>query len=381
MAKKDYYEVLGISKNADASEIKKAYRKMAKKYHPDANDSPDAEEKFKEIQEAYEVLGDEEKRKTYDQFGHAAFDQNGGAGGFGGFSGGFQGGGFGFDDLSDIFGSFFGGGFGQGSSKANATRPMQGENKFVVLTIDFMEAVHGTEKEIEINFDEECPHCHGSGAETPDDVVTCHTCNGSGVIEEQVRTAFGAMINQRVCPTCNGTGKEIKNPCHVCHGKGSISKKIKVEIKVPAGINSGQQLRVAGKGERGHNGGPYGDLYVEINVRKHKLFVREGKDIYLTIPISFTDASLGTKIDVPTVHGDVELTIPEGTQPKTKFRLKNKGVKDIRSNNYGAQYVTVDVVTPTKLTKEEKDLLKQLKAVEDKKGDSLIEKFLKKFKH
>ncbi|WP_423364492.1 molecular chaperone DnaJ [Mycoplasma sp. P36-A1] len=377
MAKRDYYEVLGISKNADASEIKKAYRKMAKKYHPDANDSPDAEEKFKEIQEAYEVLGDEQKRETYDQYGHSAFDQNGNQGGFGGFSGQ----GFGFDDLSDIFGSFFGGGFGSRSSQSSASRPSQGENKFVVLTIDFLEAVHGTNKEIEISFDEECPHCHGSGAETPEDITTCHTCHGSGVVQEQVRTAFGTMLNQKVCPTCHGTGKEIKNKCHVCHGSGSLTKKIKVEIKVPAGINSGQQLRVAGKGERGQNGGPYGDLYVEINIRKHDMFTRDGKDIYLTIPISFADAALGTKVDVPTVHGDVEFTIPEGTQPKTKFRLKNKGVKDIRGNSYGHQYVTVDVVTPTKLSKEEKDLIRQLKDLESNKGGSLFDKFIKKFKN
>ena len=378
MAKRDYYEVLGVSKNADASEIKKAYRKQAKKYHPDANDSPDADEKFKEIQEAYEVLGDSEKKATYDQFGHAAFDQNGQAGGFRG-SGGFSGFG-GFDDLSDIFGSFFGGGFGSSSRQTRANAPMQGDDKFLVLTIDFMEAALGAEKEIEIMFDEECNHCHGSGAENSNDITTCPTCGGTGVVNEQVRTAFGAMMQQKVCPNCQGTGKIIKNKCHVCHGSGSTNKKIKVDLKIPAGINSGQQLRVAGKGERGHNDGPYGDLYVEINIRKHKYFTRDGNDVYLTVPISFSDAALGIKIDVPTVHGDVELNIPEGTQPKTKFRLKNKGIKDIRSKNYGHQYVIADVMTPTKLSKEEKELFKNLRDLDNKNGNSLFDIFKRKNK-
>ena len=372
MAKRDYYEILGVSKNADASEIKKAYRKQAKQYHPDANDSPDAEEKFKEIQEAYEVLGDPQKKTKYDQFGHAAFDQNSGAGGFSGQ--GFDFGGF--DDLSDIFGSFFGGGFGSRQSRANA--PVQGDDKFLVLTLDFLEAAHGVEKEIEIMFDEECDHCHGSGAQSSADISGCTTCGGTGVVNEQVRTAFGAMMQQRVCPTCNGTGKVIKNKCQKCHGQGSINKRIKVDLKVPAGINTGQQLRVAGKGERGRNGGPYGDLYVEINIKPHEYFTRDDNDVYLTIPISFSDAALGTKIDVPTVHGDVELSIPEGTQSKTKFRLKNKGIKDIRGKNFGNQYVIVDVMTPAKLSKEEKELFRNLKELEHKQGNSFFDMFKKK---
>ncbi|MEG0284177.1 MAG: molecular chaperone DnaJ [Erysipelotrichales bacterium] len=371
MAKRDYYEVLGISKGADESEIKKAYRKMAKKYHPDANDSPDAEEKFKEIQEAYEVLGDTTKKSTYDRYGHSAFDQNGSSG-FGGAQG-FGG----FEDLSDIFGSFFGGGFG-GSRQSRANMPMQGDDKFLVLTIDFMEAAHGVEKEIEILFDEECDHCHGSGAESKDDIETCPTCNGSGTINEQVRTAFGAMMQQSVCPTCNGSGKSIKNKCHKCHGEGSIKKKIKVDLKVPAGINTGQQLRVSGKGEKGSNGGPYGDLYVEINITPHDFFTREGNDVFLTIPISYSDAALGTKVDVPTVHGEVELSIPEGTQAKTKFRLKQKGIKDIRGRGQGNQYVIVDIITPTKLSKDEKRLFEELKELEQNDGDTLFDKFKKK---
>lgn len=375
MAKKDYYEVLGISKNADASEIKKAYRKQAKKYHPDANDSSDAEERFKEIQEAYEVLGDTNKRATYDKYGHAAFDQNGQESGFGGFSntGGFGG----FDDLSDIFGSFFGGGFSS-SRGARANAPVQGDDKFTILNIDFLEAAHGTTKEIEIPFDEECSHCHGSGAESDADIKTCSACQGSGVINEQVRTAFGTMMNQRSCPTCQGSGKTIDNKCHVCHGAGSNYKKIKVELKIPAGINSGQQLRVSQKGERGRNGGPYGDLYVEISIKPHEHFSRDKNDVYLEIPISFSDAALGAKVDVPTIHGDVELSIPEGTQPKTKFRLKNKGIKDIRGRHYGHQYVIVDVKTPTSLSKEQKELFKQLREVEKEKGDSIFDKFKNK---
>lgn len=375
MAKKDYYEVLGISKNADASEIKKAYRKQAKKYHPDTNDSADAEEKFKEIQEAYEVLGDPNKKATYDQYGHAAFDQNGQESSFGGFSGG-QGFG-GFDDLSDIFGQFFGGGFGS-SRTTRANAPTQGDDKFMSLKIDFLEAAHGAVKEIKIAHDEECSHCHGSGAESESDIQTCSTCQGSGVVNEQVRTAFGTMMNQRVCSNCHGSGKIIKNNCHVCHGAGSSRKDITVELKIPAGINSGQQLRVSQKGERGRNGGPYGDLYVEINIRSHPYFTRDGNDVYLEIPISFSDAALGAKIDVPTINGNVDLNIPEGTQPKTKFRLKNKGIKDIRGRSYGHQYVIVDVKTPTNLSKEQKELFKSLKEVEKTNGESIFEKFKNK---
>ena len=382
MAKRDYYDVLGVSKSADASEIKKAYRKMAKKYHPDANDSHDAEEKFKEVQEAYEVLSDDSKKATYDQFGHAAFDQNGGQSGFGGFGGFSSAGGqadFG-DIFGDIFGSFFGGGSSGFSSGRSANSPRRGQDKYVSLNIDFMDAVHGATKDIEISFDEECSHCHGTGAENPDDVVTCPTCQGQGVVHEQVRTPFGASIRESVCPTCHGTGKQITNPCKYCGGKGYNTKKDKIEIKIPAGISTGQALRVSGKGERGVNGGPYGDLYVEINVKKHPQFDRQGDDIYLTIPISFADAALGTKIDVPTIHGEVKLNIPEGTQPKTKLKLKGKGVVGIRSKNYGDQYVIVDVKTPTKLTKEEKDLLTKFKELEDGKGDSLFSKFKKAFK-
>ncbi|MDR3214772.1 MAG: molecular chaperone DnaJ [Bacilli bacterium] len=374
MSKRDYYDVLGISKNADASEIKKAYRKQAKKYHPDANDSADAEEKFKEIQEAYEVLSDTQKKATYDQFGHAAFDQNGSQAGFGGSGFNFGG----FDDLSDIFGSFFGGGFS--SNKARSNAPMQGDDKFLVLSITFMEAALGTEKEVEIMFEEECDHCHGSGAEHPSDISTCNTCHGSGVVNEQIRSPFGTMMQQKVCPTCHGTGKIVKEKCHKCHGNGFISKKIKVDLKIPAGINTGQQLRVSGKGERGRNGGPYGDLYVEINIKPHEYFSREGNDVYINIPLSFSDAALGSKIEVPTIHGNVELSIPEGSQTNTKFRLKSKGIKDIRGRGMGNQYVIIDIKTPTKLSKEEKELFNKLREFQDNNESSIFTKFRNKMK-
>lgn len=385
MAKRDYYEVLGISKNADASEIKKAYRKQAKKYHPDTNSTSDAEEKFKEIQEAYEVLGDPQKKATYDQYGHSAFDQNGNEQGFGGFSsqgfgGGFSSQSFGFDDLNDIFGSFFGSGFTSSGRSSRANAPTRGDDRFANLRIDFLDAVHGATKEIEILFDEECDHCHGSGAEHPEDVTTCPNCNGTGVIQEQVRTPLGTMMNQRTCPNCHGTGKIVKEKCHKCHGAGTIKKRIKVELKIPAGINEGQQLRVAGKGEKGANGGPYGDLYVEISIRPHDYFTREGNDIYLNVPISVSDAVLGTKLEVPTINGKVEFTIPEGTQPNTKFRLKHKGIKDIRTNKPGHQYIIVEVIIPNKLSKEKKALFEKLRVLESGDTDSILSKLKKLWK-
>lgn len=372
MAKKDYYEVLGVSKDASTADIKKAYRKLAKKYHPDTNSDADAEEKFKEVQEAYDVLNDADKKAQYDQFGHAAFDQAGG-GGFGGFSSGFGG----FDDISDIFGSFFsGGGFGS-QSRSNANSPIPGDDKFMAIEIDFMDAVHGTNKEIEIMFDETCDHCHGSGAENPDDIKTCPTCHGSGSVNSQVRTAFGTMMREQVCPECHGSGKIISEKCHKCHGKGSISKRVKVDLKIPEGINNGQQLRVQGKGERGHNGGPYGDLYVEIRIKNNTEFKREGNDIYLNLPLSFSDVALGLKVSVPTIHGDVDMNIPAGSQPKSKLRLKNKGVKDIRTGVYGHQYVILDVKTPTKLSNDQKELFEKLQKLDNKEEKT---SFFSKFK-
>lgn len=352
--KRDYYTVLGISKSASEADIKKAYRGLAKKYHPDVNKEADASDKFKEVQEAYEVLGDSAKRSQYDQFGHAAFDQNGGASGAGGF-GGFSGGG-----MDDIFSQFFGGGFGGGSGP-QPNQPRRGRDRFMTMRIDFMEAVFGTEKTVKLSVEEECHACHGSGAHSSKDIKTCGRCHGSGHIKQQQRTPFGVFESSAVCPDCQGSGKIITKKCEVCHGKGFNKKQVDVDIKIPAGIVTGQQLRVSGKGERGENGGGYGDLYVEISVSAHEHFKRQGNDIHITIPISVVDATLGTVVDVPTVSGDVGLTIPAGTQPNTKFRLKDKGVKDLRSTRYGDQYVEVKIEIPKKLSKKEKEIFEKLR--------------------
>ncbi|HEY4537221.1 MAG TPA: molecular chaperone DnaJ [Erysipelothrix sp.] len=365
--KRDYYEVLGVGKSASADEIKRAYRKLAKKYHPDVNKEEGAEEKFKEVQEAYEVLSDQSKRANYDQFGHAAFDQNGGfGGGFEGFSGGFD----------DIFSSFFGGGFGGGTSR-QANQPRKGQDRFMSLTIDFMEAIFGAEKTINLTVEETCTTCHGSGAYSKSDVKTCATCHGTGQTVSQQRTPFGVFQTQTTCPDCSGTGETITRFCDDCKGNGYISKKISVDIKIPEGIVSGQQLRVSGKGERGYNGGPNGDLFIEIIVGTHKYFRREANNIHIEIPLSVVDATLGTEVEVPTVHGDVTLKIPAGTQPNTKFRLREKGVKDLRTGRVGDQYVEVKLEVPKKLSRHDKELFEQLR---EEKGDTVFDRFKKAFK-
>ena len=364
MSKKDYYEVLGISKGASDAEIKKAYRTLAKKYHPDVNKDDNAEEKFKEVKEAYEVISDSEKRANYDQFGHAAFDQNQG----------FGGGGAGFGDFSDIFGSFFGGG---GQQRRNPNAPQRGQDRFMSMRVDFMDAVFGTEKTVSLNVEQDCNVCHGSGAFSKSDIKTCGTCHGSGQVTSAQRTPFGTFQTQSTCPECHGKGKIITKACNECHGKGFKSKKVDVDIKVPKGIVTGQQLRVNGMGERGINGGPQGDLYVEISVSAHKYFVRQGNDVHISVPISAIDATLGTVVDVPTVYGDVALTIPAGTQGNTKFRLKDKGISDLRSGRKGDQFVEVKVEIPTKISKQEKELYQKL---QESKGDSVFERFKKAFK-
>ena len=369
--KRDFYEVLGISKTASADEIKRAYRKKAKQYHPDICKEPDAEEKFKEVQEAYEVLSDDNKRAAYDRYGHAAFEQGAGGAGAGGF------GGFGFEDvdLGDIFGSFFGGG---GSRRQRQNGPRRGDDHLMRLEIDFMDAINGIKKDIKVTYDAECSHCHGSGAKTPNDVQTCSHCNGTGTVSKQQQSPFGTFVTQTTCPHCNGTGKEIKVKCPDCHGKGYINKTVTVQLDIPAGINDGQQLRVAGKGGRGANGGPNGDLFVEIRVRNNTHFVREGRNIHMTIPISSIDATLGCEVDVPTVQGDVKVKIPAGTQSGTTLRLKGKGVKDLRGSGYGDQMVKVDVKIPTKLSSKEKSLYEQLQKLNKK--ESIFDSFKKQFK-
>ena len=371
--KRDYYEVLGVSQSASKDELKRAYRKLAKQYHPDVNKSEDAEEKFKEVQEAYEVLSDDNKKAAYARYGHSAFEHN--QGGFGGGPGGF--GGFEDVDLGDIFSSFFGGG---GRTSSRRTGPRQGQDRYMQLTIDFMDAINGKEVEIKINFDEQCSSCHGNGAKTPSDVVTCSTCGGSGATRVQQRTPFGVIESQAVCPTCDGSGKSIKEKCSSCHGKGYQNKNTIVKLKIPVGIATGQQLRVSQKGHRGSNGGVNGDLFVEINIKSHSHFVRDGRNINISVPISAVDASLGCEIDVPTVYGDVSLKVPEGTQHGTLFRLKGKGVKDLRSDNYGDQIVKVDVKVPTKLSKDERELYRKLKTCEANKDNSFFSNFKKAFK-
>ncbi len=353
--KRDYYEVLGVSKSADATEIKKAYRKLAMKYHPDKNQGDkEAEEKFKEINEAYEVLSDETKRRNYDQFGHEGVNGQGfgGAGGFGGQGFG------GFDDIfGDIFGDMFGGGFGGGRPRRRG--PERGADIRQRINISFEEAAFGKKVQVKINRSEECNECHGSGAKPGTSKKTCSTCNGSGQVQSVQRTPFGNIASTRTCSTCNGEGEVIESPCTKCHGKGSIRKTKTIEVDIPAGIDEGQMIKLSGQGELGTRGGPRGDLYIEVNVKSHQLFTREGYDVYLEMPITFAQATLGDKIQVPTLDGKVEYEIPEGTQTGTVFRLKGKGIPKLRSNVRGDQYVKVTVEIPKKLNDKQKELVRQ----------------------
>ena len=370
--KRDYYDVLGLSKGASDDDIKKAYRKLAKQYHPDINKAPDAEAKFKEINEAYEVLSDPQKKATYDQFGFAGMDGQG-------FSQGFSN--FGFDDLGDIFSSFMGGSgfgnFGFGSRGTRRNGPIKGENRYMSMSIEFLEAVHGVTKTVSITVDKQCKACMGIGAASKGDIEICPNCRGTGQVAKQARTPFGVIQTQGECDSCNGTGKRIKKKCPTCGGKGYQTVKEQVEVSIPAGISSGQQVRVQGYGERGFNGGDNGDLYIEIIVKQHKYFTREGNDIYIEVPISVVDATLGTTVDVPTPNGDVELTIPAGSQPGQQLRIKGYGVKSLRSNMVGDEYVILNVEIPKKLSKEEKDLFEKLKGA---KKESVFERFKKNFK-
>mgnify|MGYP000673806620 FL=1 len=357
--KRDYYEVLGVGKDADAKEIKKAYRKLAMKYHPDKNPGDkDAEEKFKEINEAYEVLSDEEKRSTYDRFGHDGLNGQGGFGGGQGF-GGFGGSGFGgFEDIfGDIFGSSFGGGFGGSSSRRRG--PKRGADIRQSVTISFEDAAFGKKIKVKINRSEECEECHGSGARPGTSKKTCPTCHGSGTVQSVQRTPFGNIASQRTCSTCDGEGEINESPCNKCHGKGSVRKTKTIEVDIPAGIDDGQMIKLSGQGEVGEKGGPRGDLYIVVNVQKHDIFTREGYDVYIEMPIRFTQAALGDKLEVPTLDGKVSYTLPEGTQTGTVFRLREKGIPKLRSNSRGDQYVKVIIDTPKKLNEDQKELLRK----------------------
>lgn len=371
-SKRDYYEVLGISKQATKEEIKAAYRKLAKKYHPDINKEPDAEARFKEIQEAYDVLYDDQKRATYDQFGHSAFDQNGGQNPF---QGGQGFGGFQDVDLGDIFSSFFGGGRSQ---RQNQTGPQKGSDQVSRVRIDFMDSINGKKIQLSHTYDEKCSVCDGTGAHSPSDIHTCSTCRGTGTVTMTQQSIFGQVQTQRTCPACNGSGKEIRNKCSKCAGAGYNRVKTNLDVNIPAGINNGQHIRIPNKGERGLNGGPNGDLYIEILVKKHDVFVRDNNDIHMQIPLSFVDAALGVEVEVPTVYGDVMVKIPAGTQPGAKLRLRGKGVKDVRGN-VGDQFVEVNVTTPTNLSREQTELLEKYQKTEGK-GQSIFGKFKAKFK-
>lgn len=375
--KRDYYEVLGVSKSASKDEIKSAYRKLAKQYHPDLNKEAGAEEKFKEVQEAYDVLYDDNKRATYDQFGHAAFDQNGGQGGFGGFNGfGGFGGGFQDMDLGDIFGSFFGGGR---RSRRQSTGPVRGNDAFMRVRINFMDAINGSTINVPLDFDEPCEHCHGTGAKSASDIETCSNCGGTGTVRMRQQTPLGTFETQKTCPTCGGSGKIIKNRCEHCNGKGYNHKRTNVEVKVPAGINEGQQIRVPGKGERGSNGGSNGDLLIEIVIKGHDSFQRDGDNIHIEVPISMVDAALGITVSVPTVYGEVDVKIPSGTQSGQILKVRGKGVKNVRTGVYGDQYIHVKVMTPTTMNKEQKALLEKYRELESK-NETIFEKFKRMFK-
>ncbi len=371
MSQKDYYDILGVSKSASDEEIKRSYRNLAKKYHPDVNKEPGAEEKFKEVQKAYEVLSDPDKRAAYDRFGHAGVDGQG-QGGFSDF-GGFGG----FGDVGDIFEQFFGG-FG-GSTSRRSTGPRKGEDIRVQMTISFEEACFGAEKEITLSRDEECTRCAGTGAKSKSDVSTCSRCKGKGVVTSVQSTILGRVQTQHECPECQGTGKVIKQKCTECGGIGKIRRSSTIKVKVPEGINDGQQIRLSGKGNAGINGGPTGDLYIYFNVKPDDFFVREGNDIYCELPITFSQAALGADIEIPTIHGNVKLTIPPGTQSQTKFKLKNKGVKSLRTGTLGDQYVIVKVITPKNLTARQRSLFEELSTIESD-NDTLFEKIKNVFK-
>ena len=362
--KRDYYEVLGVSKTASDSELKSAYRKLAKKYHPDVNPGDkEAEAKFKEATEAYSVLSDAEKRRQYDQFGHAAFEQGGGgAGGFGGFD-------FNGADMGDIFGDIFGDLFGGGGRRRANNGPMKGANIRTSVRITFEEAVFGVSKEIELTLKDECATCHGTGAKPGTSPETCTKCGGKGQVVFTQQSFFGTVRNVQSCPECNGTGKVIKEKCADCHGTGYIANRKKIQVSIPAGIDNGQSVRIRDKGEPGTNGGPRGDLLVEVIVARHPIFQRQDYNIFSTVPISFAVAALGGDVVVDTVDGKVIYEVKPGTQTDTKVRLKGKGVPSLRNKEVrGDHYVTLVVQTPEKLSGEAKELLKQFDALT---GDSL----------
>ena len=371
--KRDYYEVLGVSKESSADEIKKAYRKLAKQYHPDMNPgNAEAEVKFKEVNEAYDVLSDSDKKAKYDAYGHAAFDPaaGGGGAGFGGF------GGFGDFDIGDIFSSFFGGG-GGGSARRNG--PVRGEDINVRVTLSFEEAVFGVKKEINFNKIQKCSDCSGTGAEKGTTPKTCSTCGGSGQVRVQQRTPLGFMQTTKQCDACRGTGKIIEKPCGNCRGTGYVRVSKKLDVNIPAGIDDGQRIVLRGQGSDGRNGGPAGDLNVIVSVRPHAVFEREDYDLYCEVPITYAEATLGAEIEIPTLEGKQKYTIPEGTQTGTTFTLKQKGVQYVNSKNRGNLHVTVNVEVPKNLSEEQKELLRKFADSCGENNYTKRTKFFKRF--
>lgn len=353
MNKRDYYEILGVAKNASQDEIKSSFRKLAKKYHPDVSKEDNAEEKFKEAQEAYAVLSDESKRRQYDQFGHQAFNNNmGGNGGYD-FSG---------FDFSDIFGDMFGSSFGfDFGGRGNSNRPKKGRDTILKVNLSFEEAVFGVKKNINLNVTENCHDCNGKGGHGEH---TCSRCHGSGSVAAEQRTLFGTFMTKTTCPTCSGSGKTYDKECNVCRGNGKVKKNKDIEVSIPAGVDNGQQLRISGKGEAGSNGGPNGDIYLEFNIKDHPIYMRDENDIYLRLPITITDAVLGSKKDVPTLYGPVKLTIPAGSSNNDKHRLKGKGIPDVQTGVKGDMYVVLDIITPKKISKAQKQLFESLSKTE-----------------
>ncbi|WP_147802951.1 molecular chaperone DnaJ [Alkalicoccus halolimnae] len=344
MSKRDYYDVLGVEKGAEDAEIKKAYRKLARKYHPDVNKEADAEEKFKEVKEAYDTLSDSNKRAQYDQFGHTDPNQGFGGAGAGDFGG-----------FSDIFDMFFGG----GGRRRDPNAPRQGSDLQYTMTLEFKEAVFGKETDIEIPREEECTTCDGSGAKPGTKPETCQQCGGAGQLNVEQNTPFGRVVNRRVCDRCEGTGQQVKDKCQTCDGRGKVKKRKKIHINIPAGVDTGQQIRVAGQGEPGVNGGPPGDLYVVFNVKEHEFFHRDGDDIFCDMPITFVQSALGDEIEVPTLEGKVKLKVPAGTQTGTDFRLRGKGAPNVRGFGQGDQHIRVKIITPKKLSERQKEILRE----------------------
>ena len=374
--KRDYYEVLGVSRGASEDEIKKAYKKMARKYHPDLNPGDKtAEEKFKEVNEAYEVLSDADKKARYDQYGHAGVDPNFGAGGFGGgFDGSFD-----FGDLGDIFGSFFGGGFG-GGRRPNPNAPQRGESIRMSIAISFEEAAFGCEKAVTVERYETCDTCHGNGCAPGTSPEVCPDCHGTGTVQVRRQTPMGVFATSSPCPKCGGKGRIIHQPCKDCRGSGMVRKKKTIQASIPAGIDNGQTISIRGQGNAGKNGGPAGDLLITITVRPHELFRREGTSVLCEAPITFTQAVLGAELEIPTIDGKVKYTLPEGTQSGTTFRLKGKGIPSINGRGRGDQYVTVYIETPKNLNKEQKEALKKFAETMGESNYEEQKKFFKKFK-